>query len=191
MQKITFLITLLIILTMPVTAIESGNSTDDFGIILSRNNAGFLGTTNIYNPLGDIIGKVSVNTIRSSKVYDADGNIIKTYKKSKDRITCYDANDQVLGIYLIDERYNTTHYNNQGEIIGSYKYDSATQTVTSYSPNGYMTGRYTTDINGKTRKYDQYGNITQLYYSEGLQSVNINEGFNGVLNSIFDKCLRK
>ena len=54
-----------------------------------------------------------------------------------------------------------------------------------------MLGKYTTDINGKTRQYDQYGNIIQLYYSEGLQAVNTNDGLNGVLNSLWEKGINR
>ena len=96
-----------------------------------------------------------------------------------------------MNSYLLDENNNVTAYDSNGNIIASYQYEPYTESVICYSPTRFMLGKYTTDINGKTRQYDQYGNIIQLYYSEGLQAVNTNDGLNGVLNSLWEKGINR
>ena len=170
MKKVILSILLFILCVSCTYAIEQNSSLDEFGLIFARNKAGFIGTTNIYNHLENITGKISVNLKGTSTVYDSAGNIVKTYKKSKNRVISYDSN---------------------GNIIASYQYEPYTESVICYSPTRFMLGKYTTDINGKTRQYDQYGNIIQLYYSEGLQAVNTNDGLNGVLNSLWEKGINR
>ena len=191
MKKVILSILLFILCVSCTYAIEQNSSLDEFGLIFARNKAGFIGTTNIYNHLENITGKISVNLKGTSTVYDSAGNIVKTYKKSKNRVISYDVNGNILNSYLLDENNNVTAYDSNGNIIASYQYEPYTESVICYSPTRFMLGKYTTDINGKTRQFDQYGNIIQLYYSEGLQAVNTNDGLNGVLNSLWEKGINR